>query len=142
MARRKSDNQLDRAIELWAIWCYRGQSAAAGKSMLARLIDNKGELMFSGSGGRSFGCGDDLESSIESCVNRMFQESPIKADVLRLEYGVGDWEVVQRRKIGGYDFEHAKQLDKALFLGVSYATYRRHLAAARLAIEAMLGGAT
>jgi hypothetical protein len=138
MARRKSDNRLDRAIELWAAWCYHGREAPAGKSMLARLIDNKGELMFSGSGGRSFGSGDELESSIEACVHRMFQECPLRADVLRLEYGVGDWEVLQRRGIRNYDLEGAKQLDKALCLGIGYATYSRHLAAARAAIEEQL----
>lgn len=139
MARRKSGGQLDRALDLWAVWCDRGGIPAGGTSMLARLIENRGELFFGSSGGAG-GAADDLETGIEGCVLRMATESPSRADVLRLEYGAGWYGVIERRGIKGYDPVNSRQFDKALYLGIGLRTYKLHLAAARKAIESHLAG--
>lgn len=139
MARRKSNNRLDHALELWARWSWPDSGGgASGKSMLAKLIDNKGEIFFSGSGPVS-GPVDGLESLIEAAVLSMFVADPLRADVLRLEYGANWWAVVERRKIAGYDPENIGQFEKSEALGVSLRTYRSRLAEARAIIEALLG---
>lgn len=139
MARRKSNTRLDQALELWARWSWpESVGAGSGKSMLAKLIDNKGELFFGGSGPVS-GPVDDLESLIEAAVYSMFTANPLRADVLRLEYGANWWSVVIRRNIAGYEQEGIGQFEKAEALGVSLRTYRSRLAEARETIQMLLG---
>ena len=106
--------------------------------MLAKLIDNKGEIFFGGSGGSSepAAC---LELRIEAAVVAMAASSPICADVLRLEYDAGWWGVVSRRGIKGYDPRGVGQFEKASALGISFATYKRRLSEARTIIENKLG---
>jgi hypothetical protein len=106
--------------------------------MLAKLIDNKGELFFGGSG-RSTEPADSLEARIESAVVAMAGSSPICADVLRLEYDAGWWGVITRRGIKGYDPRGVGQFEKADALGISFATYKRRLSEARATIENQLG---
>lgn len=134
---RRARNGLDDALELWSRWCYPDSPASAGRSMLAKLIDNKGELLFGGSGGSS-GPADGIESRIESVVLTMFSADPLRADVLRLEYGAGWWEVASRRRIARYDWR-AGQFENAEALGISLRTYRRRLAEARQMIQDHLG---
>jgi hypothetical protein len=138
MARRKSNNRLDHALELWARWSWPDSGGASGKSMLAKLIDNKGEIFFGVSGPVS-GPADGLESMIEAAVLSMFVADPLRADVLRLEYGANWWAVAYRRKIAGYEQDGIGQFEKAEALGVSLRTYRGRLAEARAIIEALLG---
>lgn len=138
MARRKSNNRLDHALELWARWSWPDSGGTSGKSMLAKLIDNKGEIFFGGSGPVS-GPVDGLESKIEAAVLSMFVVDPLRADVLRLEYGANWWAVALRRKIAGYEQDGIGQFEKAEALGVSLRTYRGRLAEARAIIEALLG---
>lgn len=138
MARRKGNNRLDDALELWARWSWPESGGAGGKSMLAKLIDNKGELFFGGSG-PSGGPADGLESKIEAAVLGMFVENALRADVLRLEYGANWWAVAERRKIIGYEQDGIGQFEKADALGVSLRTYRSRLAEARATIEILLG---
>lgn len=138
MARRKGNNRLDRALEMWVRWSYpeTGQGTT-GRTMLAKLIDNKGELFFGGGG-----CGpgaDGLESMIEAAVFSMFAANPMRADVLRLEYDAAYWQVVSRRKIEGYDPQGIGQFEKADALGISLRTYRSRLAEARETIATLLG---
>ena len=136
---RRARNGLDDALELWARWCFAGgQQASAGRSMLAKLIDNKGELMFGGSGGSSEPS-DSLEGAVEAAVLRLFGRDPLCADVLRLEYGAGWWEVTQRRQIRGYDPRGIGQFEHAAALEISLRTYRRRLAEARAYIEDQVG---
>jgi len=137
MARRKSNNRLDNALELWAAWNMPDGAQATGRTMLAKLIENKGELFFGGSG-PSGGPADSLESTIESVVLKMYVESPLRADVLRLEYGAAYWLVAARRKIPGYDWRGG-QFEKSQALGVSLRTYRSRLAEARDTISTTLG---
>ena len=138
MARRKGNNRLDSALEMWARWSYAVvEGGATGRTMLAKLIDNNGELFFGGSGG---GPGaDGLESMIEAAVFSMFSADPMRADVVRLEYGAAYWQVTTRRKIEGYDPQGIGQFEKAEALGVSLRTYRSRLAEARETIAKQLG---
>jgi hypothetical protein len=139
MARRKGNNRLDSALELWARWSWpESGGTASGKSMLAKLIDNKGEIFFGGSG-PSGGPVDGLESKIEAAVLGMFVVDALRADVLRLEYGANWWAVAFRRKIVGYEQDGLGQFEKAEALGVSLRTYRSRLAEARATIETVLG---
>ena len=136
---RRARNGLDDALELWARWCFAGgEQASAGRSMLAKLIDNKGELMFSAGGG-SREPSDSLEAHIEAAALRLFARDPLCADVLRLEYGAGWWQVAKRRRIGGYDPRGIGQFEHAAALGISLRTYRRRLAEARTFIEDQVG---
>ena len=137
MARRKSNNRLDNALELWAAWNMPDSAHATGRTMLAKLIDNKGEIFFGGSG-PSGGPADGLESRIEAAVLTMFAENALRADVLRLEYGAAYWRVAARRKLAGYDWRGG-QFEKSQALGISLRTYRSRLAEARNTISTLLG---
>lgn len=137
MARRKSNNRLDTALELWAAWNMPDSAQATGRTMLAKLIDNKGEIFFGGSGPAG-GPADSLESAIEAEVLKMFVDSSMRADVLRLEYGAAFWMVAARRKIVGYDWRGG-QFEKSQALGISLRTYRTRLAEARDTISTLLG---
>ncbi|TWC12048.1 hypothetical protein FBY06_14052 [Pseudomonas sp. SJZ085] len=138
MARRKTNNRLDTALEMWVRWSYPGvDQGTTGRTMLAKLIDNKGELFFGG-GGQGPGA-DGLESKIEAGVYSMFVADPLRADVLRLEYDAAYWQVVTRRGIEDYDPRGIGQFEKAAALGVSLRTYRSRLAEARETIAKLLG---
>jgi hypothetical protein len=135
---KRGRKQLDAGFELWARWCDSGGTASAGRSMLAKLIDNKGEIFFGGSGGSSEPS-DSLEAQIEALVVAMAATDPMRADVLRLECDAGCWQVTQRRGIKGYSFVGIGQFEKADALGISLATYKRRLSEARETIENHLG---
>lgn len=138
MAKRNARN-LRVALELWARWCDQGGVVpTTGRSMLAKLIDNKGELFFGGSGG-SGGPPDALEARIEAAVVAMSASDPMSADVLRLESDAGWWHVVKRRSIHGYDPAGIGRFEKADALGISLATYKRRLSEALDIIETLLG---
>lgn len=135
---RRGRKQMAAGYELWAQWCDAGGVASAGRTMLAKLIDNKGEIFFGGSGGASEPA-DSLEAAIESLVVAMAVTAPLCADVLRLEYDAGWWRVAQRRGIQNYDPRSIGQFEKAEALGISFATYKRRLSEARATIEDQLG---
>lgn len=137
MARRKSNNRLDKALELWAAWNMPDSAQATGRTMLAKLIDNKGEIFFGGSGPAG-GPADSLESAIEALVLKMFAANSLRADVLRLEYDAAYWLVAERRQIVGYDWR-GRQFEKSQALGISLRTYRSRLAEARCIITEHLG---
>ncbi len=125
------DTALDKLLHAWAAWCFGGLGGlGSGSSMLAQLIDKKGEIFFGGSTGSS-GPADGIEQRIEGVVMEMAAKSLDQADVLRLEYAAGCWEVCNRRKIKDYDPATASQLDRARALGLSWRTYKRRLAVAR-----------
>lgn len=139
MARRRSGNRLDSALDKWAIWCHSGGVLpTTGRSMLAKLIDNKGEIFFGGAPVSS-GPADSLEAKIEGAVLTMFAADALRADVLRLEYDAGSWFVTQRRGIEDYEPEGIGQFEKAHALGVSLRTYKSRLAEAREKIATLLG---
>lgn len=135
MARRKTN--LDTALELWARWGIAGGSTPAGRSMLAKLIDNKGELFFgsTGTGGQP---ADGIEWAIEAAVLSMYAAEPMQADVLRFEYGAADFQVAERRGITDYDPCGLDQYQKAHALGISRRTYMRRLSEAREVIARQL----
>jgi len=60
------------------------------------------------------------------------------ADVLRLEFDAGWWQVCQRLGIKQYDPRNIGQLEKAHALGISWATYKRRLTKALDDIEECL----
>ncbi|NKF30434.1 hypothetical protein HER21_28610 [Pseudomonas sp. BGM005] len=135
-----AESALDKLLHDWAAWCFGGfGSLGSGSSMLARLIDRKGEIFFDGASGPR-GPADGLEQKIESIVMEMAAKNLQQADVLRLEYGAGWWWVCDRWGIEDYDPADASQLDRARALGLSWRTYKRRLAAAREMIAERLGG--
>ncbi|OZY31029.1 hypothetical protein [Pseudomonas lundensis] len=127
------------ALELWARWSVPEAQQSTGRSMLAKLIDNKGEIFFGGSTAASGGPVDSLEVLIESAVMKMAAIDQMRADVLRLECNAAWWQVALRRKIDGYDPRGMGHFEKALALGISLRTYRRRLAEAKQIIETLLG---
>lgn len=135
---RRGLKQSGAGYELWARWCAEGDVVSAGRTMLAKLIDNKGEIFFGGSVGSSEPA-DCLEARIEAAVLVLAVSDPMGADVLRLEYDAGWWQVTTRRAIKAYDPRGVGQFEKAAALGISLATYKRRLSSARLTIEKQLG---
>lgn len=142
MARRPVGD-LDRLLDAWALWCDSGRPVlvSGGRSLLARWMDGKGQVIFGGgAGGASLAA--TREADVEAAVVDLFQVQPLAADVLRLEYLAGWREVVDRRQLGAYDPRGMKQIDRALRLGVSVRTYRTRLAEARAHVLASIGGIT
>lgn len=125
------ESALDKLLHGWAAWTYGALGGlGSGSSMLAQLIEKKGEIFFDGPSGPS-GPADGIEQRIEAVVMEMAAKSLEQADVLRLEYAAGLPQVFERRKIQDYDPSTASQLDRARALGLSWRTYKRRLAAAR-----------
>lgn len=131
---------LDRVLESWARWLSDGRTAelGGGASMLSRLIDSQGFLIFGGGGGGSSAPRDTLEERVEILVYAMGKTAPMCADVLRLEYAAGYARVAVSRGWKNYA-PGQDQLAHALLLGVSLRTYRTRLAEARSTIAAKLG---
>lgn len=125
-----AESEIDGLLHSWAAWGYGGIGGGSGSSMLARLIDRKGEISFGGSTGPG-GPADGIEQQIEAAVVAMATKDLQQADVLRLEYCAGWWGVCDRWGIRDYDPSTASQLDRARAFGLSWRTYRRRLAAAR-----------
>jgi hypothetical protein len=130
----------DSLLEAWARWLAddRGGLGGTGASMLARWMDAKGHLIFGGGSG-SGGPLDDMETRIEAAVHEMGKACQMRADVLRLEYAAGWWQVAARLGLKGYDPRGLTQLHNALHLGVSVRTYRTRLAEARAYVAEKLG---
>lgn len=137
---RRAYGRLDRLLESWARWLSAGRTVelGGGASMLARLIDNKGELNFGSGGGGSYEPRDTLEGRVEILVYEMAKTAPLRADVLRLEYSAGCQRVAVARGWKRYT-PGQDQLSHALLLGVSLRTYRTRLAEARGEIAAEFG---
>ena len=135
------ESALDKLLHGWSAWCFGGFGGlGSGSSMLAQLIDKKGEIFFDGPSGSS-GPADGIEQRIEAVVMEMAAKNLQQADVLRLEYAAGWWWVCERWKIQDYDPATATQLDRARALGLTWRTYKRRLAAAREMIIERLGEA-
>ena len=132
------ETALDKLLHGWSGWCLGGLGGGSGSSMLAQLIDKKGEIFFDGPSGSS-GPGDGIEQRIEAVVMEMAAKNLKQADVLRLEYSAGWWWVCERWNIQDYDPATATQLDRARALGLTWRTYQRHLSVARKMIIKRLG---
>lgn len=125
------EHPADKLFHSWAAWCYGGLGGlGSGSSMLAQLIEKKGEIYFGGSTGSS-GPADGIEQAIEAAVMALAAKNLEQADVLRLEYSAGWWMVCQRCGIADYNPSDANQLDRARALGVAWRTYQWRLAKAR-----------
>lgn len=134
--KRRRSLALDRVLEGWARWNAGFQDATSGLSMLARWMDGRGHMVFGTSAVQ-----DDpsaLEVLVETAVAGMFATDPLLADVLRLEYAAGYWNVCERRGIRGYDPRNTTHLKNALCLEVSLRTYRGRLAKAKAIIQTAL----
>lgn len=108
--------ELDRLLELWALWILRGCNARSGfASMLDMMAVTGGQ--FTGGGGVP---NDEIETSVEGAVALLTIEDELAATILRLEYGV--WRFRE---------ETRTQLDRAVKLRLSLGQYRRKLAKAR-----------
>ncbi|MCE0923313.1 hypothetical protein LU673_25400 [Pseudomonas alloputida] len=129
---------IDALLQAWAVWCD-GDSGllGAGTSMLAKLIEGKGQILFGGSGGAS-SPRDSVEARIEAVVMRMAAKSADRADVLRMEYSAGWWGVCERRTIKGYDPRGTDQLKRSQAMAISLRTYKRRLSEARDEIKTEL----
>lgn len=135
---RRERKQLDARLDLWSMWSESGLAQSPGRTMLAKLIDNKGEIFFGGSAG-SDGTAYSVESDIEAAVVAMAAIDPLQADVLRLEYDAGWWEVCARRGISSYRPAGIGQFEKSAALGIGLATYKRRLSAALETVKTHLG---
>jgi len=121
----------DELLHKWANWTYGGVGLlGAGTSMLARLIDRKGENMFSGASGHS-APQDGIEVLIEGYVAELAAVSIDRADALRLEFSAGWWNVCERRGVEDYDPADANQSDRAHALCMSLRSYERRLSEAK-----------
>lgn len=138
MSRRRV-GRIDSLLESWSDWCDGSVGLlGAGQSMLARLIDGKGEILFgSGSPGSSTP-NDAIEVRLEGIVGQLAVKRQDCADVLRMEYSAGWWNVCKRRGIRNYDPRGTDQMSRAHALGFSLRTYKRRLAEARAVIEEQL----
>lgn len=140
---RRGNDALDELMERWARWLEAdgpsGGVLAAGDTILARWMDCKGDMIWSG--GRAVqGPQDSIERRVELEVYELAKQDPLTIDVLRLEYGVRWSEVARRRGWKGYKGPKGKtQLDHALLLGISLRTYKGRLAKARTEIQHKLG---
>lgn len=138
MSRRRL-SRLDSLLEAWAEWCDGGAGLlGAGQSMLARVIDGKGEILFGSNGSGSSSPNDAMEVRLEGVVAQLAITNPDAADVLRMEYSAGWWSVCRRRGIRKYDPRGTTQMDRAHALQFSLRTYKRRLAEARAVIEEQL----
>lgn len=137
---RRTYSSLDALLDAWALWSARifeGMGGGGG-SLLARWMDSKGHLIFSGSAPASRSGYDCVEACIDSAVAQMAVADLLTADVLRLEYAAGWWSVASRRGLDDYTPQGMGQLQHALALNISLRTYRRRLAQARAAVESAL----
>lgn len=121
----------DQIFEAWARWCVSGGTAPpGGSSIMAKMIESKGHMMFS-SGGGAAPMVDCIESKVEAVLMQLFTIDPITVKVVRFEY-LGCF-------IGDDNGEPLNQLRKADQLGVSLRTYERRLAKGRKHVLTKLG---
>lgn len=137
---KRAYGPLDRLLESWARWLSdsRTGSITGGDSMLARLIESKGFLIFGGSGSGASPACDTVEGRVEILVYEMGKVAPMRADVLRMEYAAGCRRVAVARGWKNYS-PGQNQLSNALLLGVSLRTYKTRLSEARAQIAAEFG---
>jgi len=138
MSRRRL-SRIDSLLEAWSDWCDGGSGLlGSGQSMLARLIDGKGEILFGSNSPGSSSPNDAMEVRLEGIVGQLATTNPDAADVLRLEYSAGWENVCRRRGIRNYDPRGTTQMARAHALEFSLRTYKRRLAEARAVIEEQL----
>lgn len=125
-------HDLDVVLNNWAIWCSKGGVISQQKSIMQTIAESNGFVIRVPVGARS--PNDTIESCVESAVSLLTQSGSIaalQADVLRIEYAAGWWNVSKRRNLKGFKPFNVTQTDCAFVLGISIRTYRRYLKAAR-----------
>lgn len=126
----RRDADVDALLQAWAVWCDGDAGVlGGGTSMLAKLIDGKGQILFGGNGGSS-SPRDSVEARIEAAVMAIAAKSPDRADVLRMEYSAGWWGVCERRQIKGYDPRGTDQFKRSQAMAMSLRTYKWRLSKA------------
>lgn len=123
---------LDRQLEAWARWVHRGGFDLRQSSMLARLIDNKGVILFDGNGGSKPLDISSSEANIEAALMRLSSKSPDDVVTLRFEYGA----IRIERK---HADELTTQRKRALAMGISLRTYQARVSRAKSFLITELG---
>lgn len=120
----RTKKALNECMASWALWCHTGM-VQAPKSLMARLMENKGVFNFGSSSG-SRGPVNSVEERIESAVTRLAAKDLFTADVLRLEFGAGWVGVIKRRRLS-LKWKESTQATRADSLKVCERTYRNKL---------------
>jgi hypothetical protein len=123
---------LDCQLEEWARWVHRGGFDLRQSSMLARLIENKGLILFDGNGGSMPMDISSMEANIEAALMRLSSKSPDDVVSLRFEYGA----IRIDKKHAG---EFTTQRKRALAMGVSLRTYQVRISRAKSFLITELG---
>ncbi|WP_110636278.1 hypothetical protein [Salinicola salarius] len=133
---RRARTRIDDLLDAWALWLEQGNHHAAPRSVLARWMDGKGQIVPSGI------CADvvcasafPIEERVEAAVLAIALEETLAADVLRLEYNAAHAGVCERHGHRPYNPHRTDQAAKAALLKVSVRTYRRRLAWGRDEVE-------
>jgi len=129
---------LERRLDAWARWVVSAGVESGAPTLLARWMDGKGHIVF---GGGSSEPADVIETLIESAVLKMAIAYPLRADILRLEFGAGCYGVAERQGIKGYDPRNMTQSKHAHALKISVRTYRSRLAEAKQVVNEALKAA-
>ena len=117
-----SRQRVNRLFELWARWCVAGSILpASGASVLSKMIDNHGMMIFSSGGGKQPHL-DCIESDIERALLTLFKTDPVTVKVVRYEY-LGQFKHEDKGPVN--------QVRKAAALGMSISTYERRLSKGR-----------
>lgn len=117
-----SRQQVNQLFEMWARWCVSGSVLpASGASILSKMIDNNGLLVFASGGAKSPNI-DCIESDVERALSALYLKDPLTVKVVRYEY-LGQFK--------NEDNVSLNQVRKAASLGMSIRTYERRLAKGR-----------
>ncbi len=112
---------LERYFESWARWVHLGKDRfndSTGQSVLEKLIEQKGQILFSSSGGGSVQHEACIELKIEASLMKLAVTHLDVVHIIRIEYGA---------KREGNLSNEATQLEKSLYLGIDLRTYKRKL---------------
>ncbi|MGL4755211.1 MAG: hypothetical protein ACRCXB_22865 [Aeromonadaceae bacterium] len=120
----RTKKALTECVASWALWCHTGK-VQAPKSLMSRLMENKGVFNF-GSAGGSRGPVNSIEERIESAVTKLAAQDLFTADVIRLEFGAGWQNVIKRRRLI-LKWKDSTQATRAEALKVCERTYRNKL---------------
>ncbi|MGL5484551.1 MAG: hypothetical protein ACRDC7_21915 [Aeromonas veronii] len=116
---------LNETLSAHAEWCRTGRVVAKGRSLLARLMEFRGQFVM-GAGVKAVS----IEERVEGAMMRLAVTHPMMADVVRMEHGAGWINVMRRRapKVRNWQWNEATQDEKAAHLGLKGWEYRVLLA--------------
>ncbi|WP_110644089.1 hypothetical protein [Salinicola sp. CPA57] len=133
---RRARTRIDDLLDAWALWLEQGNHHAAPRSVLAKWMEGKGQILPS-AGGADVVCAAafPIEEQVEAAVLAIALDETLAADVLRLEYNAAHAGVCQRHGARPYNPHRTDQAAKAALLNVSVRTYRSRLSWARGEVE-------